>query len=1691
MKIHFRTLIILCFAALSFITVSAVKAQTYGNEWINSSRTYYKISVAQTGLYAVTFDDLRSAGVPLEPLGTQKGDSLQLFHRGIEQAIYISNDTMFFYGQINDGTLDSLLYDPYSVQPHKYYNLFSDTSAYFLTWSQGVHKRMNLTNVINNSTPDAYHTAEILEVYSDEYELGYKHYISTYLTSGDQGEGWFGSGIYNSTGYTPAEATYVFNPTNVYVSGPNANLELMLVGRNWYANVLNHMVDVIVSSPSNPDLTFSVPAFAFHDTRTFSTSIPIGYLASGPLSIIVRNKGTGFNAPSLISVAYIKINYPQTFEVNGAGTFNFNVLPNVSSIALAIQNPLAGTRIFDITDKNNIKRIVTASLSAGAISAKLNPSAVATKLFGIAPGNYLSIPDIKKVDLTPFNNEAGTDYIIITHTKLMTGSRQYGAYRASAAGGSYDTLVADVTKLYNMFSYGEKSPVAIKRFLTHMFNVGDPKYLFIIGKGIGLDYARNGPYYRKDPNSYINYPDPELRREDFVPTYGVPGSDLMYSMGLNGKPKFIPALATGRLPVKSPAEIDYYLDKINEHEALPNELWRKNLVHLSGGKNASEKINFRNNVDQLKYVVEDTVFGGKVVKTFSKTGTGAVDNQMTGSVVNEVNKGVSYLTFFGHSSPGVIDLDIGFVSDDIYGYNNKGKYPLLLINGCAAAQIFSRYSFAEDWLVTPDRGAIIVVAHTDAGYENQLKNYSMMFYKNAFQKRAMLGKSVGNIQLATITDYESLYGSTNQVDITTLQQMIIIGDPAISMYDPTIPDYETNDNKVSIYSYNNNLVTAVSDSFAISIIVSNLGVDFGDSLQVSVRRIINGAITNFGPAIYKQVKYQDTLLFNIASKDIATYGENIFEITLDPLDSISEISELNNFATLRYFMPLSGVIALMPKEFSIVNNDSVTFIAQSTNLMVGATDYYFEVDTSYLFNSNASVRKSQIINGGSIAKWKNFVLPVLQDSLVYYWRVRYNTIPSGQDTLWGESSFIYINNSPEGWSQSEFPQFFKDQLNGVQRNISQRKWEFAQSSTPVSFRAVGTSYVRNPPNALFPNPGTETVVQVNGEMYQYRFPCANAGILLLAFNQNTGNPYTPYENSDGGTTCGLTGNEIINYFSNMPDSTSGISNPNNQTNLMAYLDSLKQGDYVVLLNSGEGYYSYWSSVLKNKIKAVLGADSLDFLADGMPYILFAQKGNPNPIFEDYGATNEEIVFVDTLVGTYNKGYITSTLIGPAEDWTTLFRHVSYTESPVTDQYELSIIGVDLEGNNIDTVSISQIDALPLSGIVNANQYPFIRLLAEVSDVTNVTPPQLERWQVIYSPVPEGIMNPALAGLSQYNTITRPEGDSISVCYAFENISLRDFTDTLQVKFTITNATSGIKTKLVKLAPLKSDSIVTFCHKFSTRGLVGNNVLQAYVNPKILREQYYNNNIVEMSFGVDKDKINPVLDVVFDGTHIMDGDIVSPSPMITISVYDENRYLIRDSTDGIEVFLQKPGQSVPEKIIIPGSDIISARQVGTNGKNVYQIEYNPKNLPDGIYTLVIKAKDVAGNNSGVQDYRITFEVINAATITNFYPYPNPFSTSTKFVFTLTGSEIPEDLKIQIMTVTGKVVREITKAELGPIHIGNNKTDFSWNGTDEFGDQLANGVYLYRVIIKNAGAYQHRNTAGDKAFKKEFGKMYILR
>jgi hypothetical protein len=222
--------------------------------------------------------------------------------------------------------------------------------------------------------------------------------------------------------------------------------------------------------------------------------------------------------------------------------------------------------------------------------------------------------------------------------------------------------------------------------------------------------------------------------------------------------------------------------------------------------------------------------------------------------------------------------------------------------------------------------------------------------------------------------------------------------------------------------------------------------------------------------------------------------------------------------------------------------------------------------------------------------------------------------------------------------------------------------------------------------------------------------------------------------------------------------------------------------------------------------------------------------------------------------------------------------------------------------------------------------------------------------------------------------------------------------------------------------------------------------------------------------------------------------VSAKPQILIKLKDESKWLILD-TSRVNIQVRYPDGSLRNFYFTNDSLKFTAPGAAPNPNNTASIDFSPYFTQDGEYELIVTGKDMSENSSGKLEYRVAFQVINKPMISNMLNYPNPFTTSTAFVFTITGSEVPQNIRIQIMTITGKIVREITKQELGPLHIGRNITEFKWDGTDQYGQKLANGIYLYRVITNLNGKSLDKYTAEgdntDKYFNKGYGKMYLMR
>jgi hypothetical protein len=168
------------------------------NSWINfssnsmySDQQYYKIPITKEGIYHITVANLNAASINV---GTIPGNKYQLFYKGQEQPIFVSNNTnsplsgsdyIEFYGQGNDGQLDSNMYvdDVSSIpdgmaQPNIRYSLFCDTAVYFLTWRSNSDtistKRFHVQNDVNFAahTPVSYFLRDIFQEFTNDYNYG-------------------------------------------------------------------------------------------------------------------------------------------------------------------------------------------------------------------------------------------------------------------------------------------------------------------------------------------------------------------------------------------------------------------------------------------------------------------------------------------------------------------------------------------------------------------------------------------------------------------------------------------------------------------------------------------------------------------------------------------------------------------------------------------------------------------------------------------------------------------------------------------------------------------------------------------------------------------------------------------------------------------------------------------------------------------------------------------------------------------------------------------------------------------------------------------------------------------------------------------------------------------------------------------------------------------------------------------------------------------------------------------------------------------------------------------------------------------------------------------------------------------------------------------------------------------------------
>ena len=208
-------------------------------------------------------------------------------------------------------------------------------------------------------------------------------------------------------------------------------------------------------------------------------------------------------------------------------------------------------------------------------------------------------------------------------------------------------------------------------------------------------------------------------------------------------------------------------------------------------------------------------------------------------------------------------------------------------------------------------------------------------------------------------------------------------------------------------------------------------------------------------------------------------------------------------------------------------------------------------------------------------------------------------------------------------------------------------------------------------------------------------------------------------------------------------------------------------------------------------------------------------------------------------------------------------------------------------------------------------------------------------------------------------------------------------------------------------------------------------------------------------GISDDK-GPDIELYMNDYTFVNEGLTDANPLLIAKLFDENGINTVGNGIGHDITVILDANTAQQKVLNQYySANLDSYQAG-------EVRYNFNNIAAGKHTLTFKAWDV-NNNSSSATLDFTVKSAEQVALSHVLNYPNPFTTNTSFYFEHNQVAEELDVMIQLFTVSGKLVKTIQSIVKTT---GFRSEGIAWDGLDDFGDQLAKGVYIYALKIKTS-------------------------
>ncbi len=802
---------------------------TYAANSLLSSGDWYKIRIDTTGIFKLTYDQLKQIGLsspekvraysyggkqlPMDNSESNYDDMVEIplkFFKG-DDNVFNSGDYIIFYGQHPVTWRYDAGKDMFLQQIHDY----AKSSYVFLTDGQSGESK--IINIIDNTSINPNYTTSTYDSYK-YHEINKYNLIKS-------GRIWYGEKFKSGN---KISLQFAFPQI---VSSSNMRIFVYVAGRKQF----RYQTCYFNFSYNNNNIgkiniadNYSKYVHANAYSKYFDISNP-----SSSLNLNIEFSGVSTDMEGYLN--YVCINARENIKLLSSQLMfrDKKTAQQGRAAKFIIDNSGKNIFVWNITDATNPYEIkITSQNNVSYFTDSTNTINQYIVFDGI---NYFT-PVISGTGLGHIENQnlhgiRHCDMIIVTNPKFQAQTEELAKFHKNN-----DTLSVFITqpeKIYNEFSSGMPDVSAIRNFMRMLYdkansNAQIPKYLLLFGDGSYDNRETN-----KNSNYILTYQSTASLSEtasyvadDFFVLLDIGEGELSGSKDLYGYLD----MGVGRFPVRTVEEAQLMIAKIKQYSSPESYGAWKNRICFIGDDEDSMK--HQKDADDLcSYIIvpqHPELNINKIYldsyKQFS-TPSGQRYPDVTTAINEQVKQGALFIDYVGHGNPRILAHEQILSVPDVLSWTNWDKLSIFMTASCEVGRFddYDRTSLGETFIMNPKGAGVAAVTTTRVVYSGANSALSTQFFKVAFNKNLRLG------DIMKIAKNKMSPSGINHRNFT------LLGDPALKM---AIPE-----NKIKVGNINNNFIK-ISESNNNKNLIYTQGDTVGALSKVKIEGYIDDKYDN-------------------------------------------------------------------------------------------------------------------------------------------------------------------------------------------------------------------------------------------------------------------------------------------------------------------------------------------------------------------------------------------------------------------------------------------------------------------------------------------------------------------------------------------------------------------------------------------------------------------------------------------------------------------------------------------------------------------------------------------------------------------------------------------------------------------------------------------------------------------------------